>query len=459
MNAPGRLFAFVNDGILLIDSRMNIRDINPAAVRILDLDEKTCLGRPVDEVLAHLPGLVEVCRRPGTQPLEISIAGRFIRFSCSAIREENGNEAGELVLLEDVTDLRQAEESLRQLVVTAEKNQKDLQKNFTNLARLNEIAQLFNSTLDREWILQNAVDQAGDLTNSAVCCLFLLSSHGLTLSYTHPVEFFAKDSFTSPNNIDLERIQQLAQKAFEKGDTLPTNDLEAKDPSGAEPSAMSFPLKSGENRQGCLVFVAPRLDSFSKRDTLFGKLISNQLALVIENANLDHKVQTLSQTDNLTGLFTRRHYNFLAEHEFIFSTRYRRPLSAVMLDIDQFRIVNERYGRTNGDIVLQKIAKCIQSSLRAVDLIARYGGEEILILLPATGMDEACHVAERIRQQVEKLEISTGKGVVGVTISLGVTSIDLERDQSVDDLIRRADTALQDAKTSGRNRFSKRQVS
>jgi diguanylate cyclase (GGDEF)-like protein len=456
---PTRLCSAMNSGILLIDTQMIIRDINPAAMKILNLGDKACIDQPIEEVFPQLPQLVEICQRPGNPTEEIRIEDRFIKLSITLILNEKQNNAGSLILLEDLTELRQTEENLRLAKIATEGIKTELHQYYQNLAVLNEVARTLNSSLDMEWILQNAIDKATDLTNSAICCLFLQSPQGLTFSYSHPVDVFTKDSVTSPLNIDLDRIRKIALEAFDQGSVLLTNGTAINVQPSSKPSAIFIPLKLADKKQGALVFIAPHLDSFSKNDLIFAELTAHQLSLAIENTHLAHKVQTLTQTDGLTGLYSRKHFNYLAEHEFVFSTRYRRPLSAVMLDIDHFKNVNEQYGRSNGDIILQKMARCIQASLRAVDLVARYGGEEIILLLPATDVDEACHVAERIRQQVEILEVQTGKGPLSITVSLGVTGIDLEKDQSIDDLIRRADTALQDAKTNGRNRHSIRRSS
>jgi len=125
-----------------------------------------------------------------------------------------------------------------------------------------------------------------------------------------------------------------------------------------------------------------------------------------------------------------------------------------MLDIDQFKKVNDTYGHLVGDQVLQAIAKRIEKNLRKPDFSGRYGGEEFVVLLPETGVVAAQQAAERIRITIAKKPIATTKGAVPVTISLGVASTQVNLDMQVEQILDMADQALFAAKKSGRNRVA-----
>jgi two-component system cell cycle response regulator len=175
-------------------------------------------------------------------------------------------------------------------------------------------------------------------------------------------------------------------------------------------------------------------------------------AVAIEKARLFEKTQNLAITDELTGLLNRRQLLTLAEVEYERVRRYHRPLSAVMIDIDHFKQINDTYGHPVGDATLIALAKCCRANLRATDILGRYGGEEFLILLPETQHDKALEAAERIRKQVEVMELAAAKRPVKVTISAGVATLDLEAPVSLEELIKNADDALYGAKAAGRNR-------
>ena len=139
-----------------------------------------------------------------------------------------------------------------------------------------------------------------------------------------------------------------------------------------------------------------------------------------ELGNALEEVQRLAITDSLTGLYNRRHFFELAEHELQRARRYRRFLSAMMLDIDHFKQVNDTYGHAVGDHVLKEVADCCRQAMRKEDVLGRYGGDEFAIMLPESDLVTTCQVAERLRQSIAQKTIETEVGPVTVTVSLGV---------------------------------------
>jgi diguanylate cyclase (GGDEF)-like protein len=163
--------------------------------------------------------------------------------------------------------------------------------------------------------------------------------------------------------------------------------------------------------------------------------------------------QQLAHTDELTGINNRRYLYELAEHEFEIATRYQQPLSVIMFDIDHFKEVNDTFGHTIGDQMLQHVTRVACTELRSVDVIGRYGGEEFVIILPMTNAKKAFPLAERIRVGVEAMRVPTEKGDAAVTLSIGIIEmIHDTQTESIDSLIRRADEAMYAAKQAGRNR-------
>lgn len=154
----------------------------------------------------------------------------------------------------------------------------------------------------------------------------------------------------------------------------------------------------------------------------------------------------LSIRDPLTGAFNRKKFSEEIIREVDRAQRYNRPLSLIMFDIDFFKNVNDTYGHQVGDTVLIQITEIISARIRKTDLLARYGGEEFIIIAPETPLDQAMEIAEKLRMTVEEYDFKeAGK----ITCSFGTSN--LEQDEVVHDLIRRADQALYQAKNSGRN--------
>ena len=163
--------------------------------------------------------------------------------------------------------------------------------------------------------------------------------------------------------------------------------------------------------------------------------------------------QTLARTDGMTGLFNRRHFFELAVREFSASLRYKRPMTIILFDVDGFKQANDAFGHDMGDRILIQISQAAATHIRDVDVLARYGGDEFIILLPQTGAQQAFHLAERIREQVAAVSVGTENGPFAVTLSLGVAEIrHSPPDGLVEDVIRRADQALYTAKAQGNNR-------
>jgi diguanylate cyclase (GGDEF)-like protein len=146
-------------------------------------------------------------------------------------------------------------------------------------------------------------------------------------------------------------------------------------------------------------------------------------------------------------LYNRRHIFARFHEEFEKTTRLGKSLSCIIADIDHFKTVNDQYGHLTGDSVLKEVAHRIRQSIRVYDILGRYGGEEFLIILPETDIEQAWHFAERTRMQVKESPIMDNV----ITISLGVTCLQ-EGDQTIDDMIKRADDVLYKAKNAGRDR-------
>jgi diguanylate cyclase (GGDEF)-like protein len=161
----------------------------------------------------------------------------------------------------------------------------------------------------------------------------------------------------------------------------------------------------------------------------------------------------LSLTDQLTQLANRRRFDLMLDFEFQVATRYQRSLSLIMGDIDNFKRYNDTYGHPAGDELLRKLSHLIQASVRKVDLVVRFGGEEFVILLPNTDAAGAEQVAEKIRKVIETEEFYPipGKQVTPITISFGIAAYPTHA-ESKEELLDHADDALYSAKHAGRNR-------
>jgi diguanylate cyclase (GGDEF)-like protein len=182
-------------------------------------------------------------------------------------------------------------------------------------------------------------------------------------------------------------------------------------------------------------------------DTPQASIMQKLAEIVVEQFEL----QQIAKQDSMTGALTRRGFFAEVEKEFLRATRYERPSALVVIDVDHFKSINDRYGHPAGDAVLTSIANACMATMRRSDIFGRIGGEEFGLLLPETEPEEAHDAAERIRQMVEQTIVQVGGTEVRATVSLGIAPIPAAS-EGVGTWFNEADIALYEAKQFGRNR-------
>jgi diguanylate cyclase (GGDEF)-like protein len=222
-----------------------------------------------------------------------------------------------------------------------------------------------------------------------------------------------------------------------------------------ETSAIAHPLRGAEALHDVVgvVSVARRGRPFTPGDRELFSYLAGQVARSMENVELHETTARRSVTDELTGLSNRRAFDDALNAEIERSKRFGADLGLVLIDLDDFKHVNDTYGHPQGDVVLREVARVLRESSREVDHPARYGGEELAAVLPGTDLEGAFNRAERIRELIAQLRIPRldGRGALTVTASCGVASV---RATCADAraLVQAADTALYEAKRSGKNK-------
>jgi diguanylate cyclase (GGDEF)-like protein len=225
--------------------------------------------------------------------------------------------------------------------------------------------------------------------------------------------------------------------------------------------ALSMPLLARRGGEGDLetigaVSIARRGGDFTEEQRELFTYLTGQAAVSIENADLHRKIQRQAITDELTGLSNVRHFHELLDTEIERAQRFNNHIGLVMVDIDNFKKVNDTYGHPQGDLVLKEIARVLQEQSRDIDFPARYGGEEMSVILPQTDIAGAEQLAERMREAIEALEVKRldGQGVLKMTASFGVAALPATATDKRF-LISSADEALYRAKHGGKNRVER----
>ncbi|MEK7207573.1 MAG: diguanylate cyclase, partial [Pseudomonadota bacterium] len=330
----------------------------------------------------------------------------------------------------------------------------------SRIVALNEIAVHLTSKQSLRELLDEIMNRGMQLTGAQAACIAFYDQE--TNRFKEWVTQGLSDHFVK--NMSF-RPGGLADEAFTTTTTTTTgiyilsNDRpETKhklskltDAEGIQ-SFICLPLTSHASRLGVIYFYRRDRDYFLPDESEILNTFAYLAAGAIENVRLHERMQDLAVTDKLTGLRNRRLFDERLAEEILRAARYAKPLSLLMLDIDDFKRVNDTHGHPAGDKVLQSLGQLLRSQLRQMDLAARYGGEEFVFILPETDMVGSKLVAERIRRAVatELIRLPEGQEI-GVTASLGIACYPLCGD-TAEILLAHADQALYTAKQEGRNR-------
>jgi len=217
---------------------------------------------------------------------------------------------------------------------------------------------------------------------------------------------------------------------------------------GAPRAWMGAPIEIYDRVEGVLAVQSRTRRAFRTDQLRLLESIAAQVAVALQNAQL----YELAMVDGLTGLFVRRYFDARLEEEVQRAERFGTEFSVVMMDIDNFKDLNDTYGHPVGDRVLRGLARIVRSEMRGVDTAARYGGEEFAMILPRTPLVSAYNQAERIRAAIAKWHIDVEDESIGVTASFGIASYTESGARDADDLVRLSDRAMYRAKQMGKNR-------
>ncbi|MGZ9159549.1 MAG: GAF domain-containing protein [Candidatus Limnocylindrales bacterium] len=332
------------------------------------------------------------------------------------------------------------------------------------LARSQELAQELRRLLDMSGELSESLDPRQVANLMAGHLARAMGVDECAISYwDRPSGRVESLGYYPPLRIeDMEPYFEVAgfpetMRVLERGNTVI---VDADDPD-ADPAEVALLRRDGLRMLAMLPLVAKGqaiglVEMFSKAEVRWdaqrlelARTMANEAAMALENARLYEDARKLADRDPLTGFFNHRYLHERLGEEVVRAQRGKRPLSVLMLDLDDFKLVNDTFGHLFGDRVLTWIAELIRSTLRASDVPARYGGDEFAVILPETDADEACRTAERILEAFrDRPFVGEQRGPVPTAVSIGVATFPSDG-RTATELIAAADAALYEAKRAG----------
>jgi diguanylate cyclase (GGDEF)-like protein len=338
------------------------------------------------------------------------------------------------------------------------KEKEDLDKTLNNLSLLYNIGRAMTYISDLKSLLMYILSQAIEVTQAEKGSIMLHDPDTNRLSVRVLAGLKDKEYEQKVNNNEIkcktfEPGEGVAGAVFQTGDPIIINKTveDAKFIGSSTSYARSIaciPMKVYEDIIG-VINVTNKKDGsdFTKEDVEMLRAVADQAAISISKAQL----WEMAVNDSLTGLHVRRYFMAKLQDEIHRTERYKKKLSLIMGDLDHFKNINDSFGHTNGDKVLKAVGSFLQKSIRDVDSIGRYGGEEFIMFLPETGKRAAYVLADRLRKGVAAIKVNA---LPAVTISLGVATFP-EDAKNLEGLLQRADAALYSAKENGRDQVVK----
>ncbi|MFY9558196.1 MAG: diguanylate cyclase [Blastocatellia bacterium] len=382
---------------------------------------------------------------------ELDRAGELVG-STAAYHFQNANKPDQQAVLEGSMTLSDAQTEIERLTDQLESRRRSIGQSY-------EFFRGLASALDSQRVYHSLLEKFSELMKAERSSLMVLNEETSELALEAALGADPVDA----GPIHLKMGESVAGAVLASGDPLVVRDADTdtriprhRPGRYKTKSFICYPITLGTRKVG-VINLTERTGGvpYENDDLLTLEMMAPHLALIIDRTEWAKKAETFQQmslTDPLTSLPNRRYLQDRLFEEVERSKRYHTPLSFMIIDVDRFKSYNDIYGHTNADRVLVKTAQLLRGSIRAIDMSARFAGDEFCIVLPETELGDAARIAERLRKSVSEAEYRTEQGETmgAVTISTGISSFSASR-QSPLTIMETADRALYQAKTRGRN--------
>ncbi len=349
--------------------------------------------------------------------------------------------------------MKQSEGKLLKLLDSLNESTTELERSQARVEKIYETSRVLGEIHDDQGITQDVFNIVESILGFEMCSIHLCSPD---LSYLYERGRLEEGERKTTNLREIIALDGIVGEVVRTGESKRLIDLEQSEkyiPTIAEAkSALIVPMISHGKVIGILQAESTRINRFSDIDQKVASILAASAAMAYENSRLHNELEMMVIIDDLTGVYNYRYFSDKLADEIRRATRYRQPLSLIMVDIDWFKRINDTYGHEAGNVLLKGVVRVIALNIRDTDTLARYGGEEFIIILPQTDHDDAQLIAERIRSEIEKSTFGDGHKYpkLTATVSVGITTYP-DNGHSEDELVQLVDRAMYLAKGSGKN--------
>lgn len=341
-------------------------------------------------------------------------------------------------------------DKLKEVNLQLEDSNKKLTSSIAEFFTLQQISQAISSIFDMNELLQFVNDIIIGVMGVSTSNIALYSTGGDRLKVQVSNIFNKKDRAILTDNINTPYLKD----AVDQGRTILNNMVNPDEYDFTRGrnirSLLCVPLLVKGKSHGCVLIEHSIPEAFDEDNVRLLEIITQQISIAIDNARLYEQLQEFANTDGLTQIYNRVFFQNRLQDELEQAQQLGYEVSVILYDIDNFKRFNDSYGHLFGDIVLKTLAQLVKESIRKDDIVARFGGEEFIILLPHTGKELACEKAEELRKKISELTIRDKDVAASVTVSMGVSTFPTLAQAELT-LLNSADEALYAAKNSGKN--------